>query len=268
MKMKTKIFTLTLAFICMFNLYTINAQTTAMDFNRADCNGNMQHLFADLDAGNAVVLEFFMRNCASCVNAGNDIMEMEMSILNEFPGKLKAYSIGYTNSYSKTQVLDWVNTNGFTHTVPMDSGATQVAYYGGFGMPTIVILGGSDHKILGSTYVGFSTSDTTQMGIDIRTFLNTATSIKSSISNLNSLSIFPNPAANNFNISFELKENANVKIDLYDLSGKLISNLTSEEMNIGNINKSFSTSSLQSGYYIVSLNVNGAISKQSLIVTN
>ena len=178
--MKKQIITLAVAVISVFTVQTAVAQTTGMDFNRKDCDGINQHLFADLNAGNAVILEFFMVSCNSCTTAASKINSMKANILTQYPGKVKSYSIGFSDnptSYSKSVVKTWANTNS-VGSIPMDSGAAQVAYYGGFGMPTIVILGGTNHALLGAPYIGFSTTDTTMMATSIRNYLSGATGIK------------------------------------------------------------------------------------------
>ena len=164
MKKLALLFVITSLFTSQF----IAAQTTAMDFNRMDCNGNHHHLFAELDSNHVAILEFFMNNCNSCIVAGNKIKNMKTPLDAEFPNQIHSYSFAYTNSYSCATVADWVSNNGFA-TVPMDSGATQVAYYGGFGMPTVVVVGGTNDDVLFST-VGLSTSDTTAMASAIRDF--------------------------------------------------------------------------------------------------
>src|SRR5436190_12402066 len=145
-----------ISFVLLFAAITAFAQTTALNFNRKDCNGVDRHLFADLDSGKAVILEYFMINCAPCPAAGIKLEAMKANLLTQYTGKVISYAIAFNNTYTQTQVKNWVTGNGFSM-IPMDSGAAQVAYYGGMGMPTIVILGGkTTHSVLGSPYIGFS----------------------------------------------------------------------------------------------------------------
>jgi hypothetical protein len=234
------------------------AQTTAMDFNRNDCNGVNRHLFNDLDAGNAVILEFFMNNCGSCVTAGGKLETMKSALLAQYPGMIKSYAIGYSNSYSTTLVKNWVTNNSFT-SIPMDSGAAQVAYYGGFGMPTIVILGGgTNHLVLGSPYVGFSTSDTTQMANDIRNFLNSANGISSNSVSATTVELFPNPAVESMNLDLVLSSPASVSIRITDILGKQLETVaTNENHNAGKSTKKISVSQLAKGAYILEITING-----------
>lgn len=264
--MRNRISTLVLG-LC-FGMLSISgiAQTTAMDFNRMDCNGNMQHLFADLDAGNAVILEFFMQSCTPCINAGNKLEAMKADLLAQFPGKIKGYSIGFTNSYTCASNLAWVNNNGFS-TVAMDSGATQVAYYGGMGMPTIVILGGgTNHSVLGSPYVGFTTSDTTQMAADIRGFLNTATGITNSTKFENGITVYPNPSNGLVNFSYDVTEAGNLTVEVIDLTGHKVIQWMNEVVPMGKVVKTFSTADIAAGSYVIKAIVNGTQSSHRFTV--
>ena len=168
--MKNKYFVLTLILASLLTTQT-SAQTTAINFNRNDCNGNAQNLFSELNAGKAVIIEYFMTSCAPCPAAGQVLEVMKANLLSQYPGKIKSYAIAFNNTYSCSTVINWVNTYSFT-SVPMDSGATQVATYGGMGMPTIIIAGGVNHQLLGAPYIGFVNGDTTQMASNIRAFLN------------------------------------------------------------------------------------------------
>ncbi len=61
---------------------------------------------------------------------------------------------------------------------------------------------------------------------------------------------FPNPFNPETKISFDLPEDANVKINIYDTGGRLVSNLVSGFYSAGHHSASFNASSLSSGIYI------------------
>lgn len=134
-----------------------NAQTVAMDFTQDDCNGNTVHLFEVLDQNNVVILEFFMDNCSPCIEAGNDLWPHFNDLQIAYPGHVEWYHFGFNNTYTCETVSNWVNENGFPSR-PFANGANMVAYYGGFGMPTIVVLAGANHEIIYSE-VGYSSGD-------------------------------------------------------------------------------------------------------------
>jgi len=248
------------------------AQTTPMDFNRKDCNGIQRHLFGDLAAGNAVIIEYFMINCAPCPAAGLKLESMKSNLLAQYPGKIISYAIAFNNTYSQATVNNWVTSNGFS-AIPMDSGATQVAYYGGMGMPTIVILAGkTTHSVLGSPYIGFNTNDTTIMAADIRTYLNslntgTTVGISTNASKIDGLSVYPNPANSDIVISFSLKQSADVIITVYDLNGKLVKRVETAQVN-GTYKKTISLSEISSGTYLVKVSANNQTVSQKITVVH
>jgi len=242
------------------------AQTTAMNFDIVDCNGGSHNLFADLDAGKAVIIEFFMTSCGSCITAAATLEDTKANLMAEFPGMIKAYAIGYNNTYTCATVNNWVTTNGVT-SYPSDSGATQVAYYGGMGMPTIVILGGgTSHALLSAPYVGFVTGDTTTMANDIRNFLN-GTGITENNGLIADINAFPNPVADNFNLSFILKENSDIKIDIVDLTGRIVISGTKQSYQSGTVNANVKVADLAAGNYMVKIDVNGKVSQKMISVS-
>jgi hypothetical protein len=243
------------------------AQMAAMDFNRMDCNGNGHHLFADLDAGNAVILEFFMLNCTPCITAGNKLETMKASILAQYPGKVKGYAIGFDDGYLCTDISNWVSSHGFT-SIPMDSGATQLANYGGFGMPTIVILGGgTQHSILGTPYIGFSTSDTITMAADIRNFLSGATAVAAPKAT-EKLEIFPSPSQHLAQVRMTLQTAGLLNLTVTDLSGRAIATVMNETVASGLVQRSLDTAALPNGYYFLTANINGQSTTQKFVVAH
>lgn len=266
--MKAKMYIFIAALSVFFYSKQVAAQTTAMNFSILDCAGNPHELYADLDAGKVVIIEFFMTSCGSCITAGNTLEALKSDLLVEYPGMVKSYAFGYTNSYSCATVSSWVTTNGFT-SIPSDSGAAQVAYYGGFGMPTIVVLGGgTNHEVLGSPYIGFSSSDTTTMGSDIRDFLNGNVGIEDHHEALENLNIYPNPANGQVTISFDLSTSSDMAIEVTDLTGRIVLSVMNEKLISGTVVRTINTSGLAEGNYLIRINRNGEISHQKLAIVH
>ena len=257
-----KIYTLFLGAAFLMSASSANAQTAAMNYDFIDCNGNPQSLFADLDAGKAVIIEFFMTSCSPCIDASADLEVMKAGLMAEFPGMIKAYAFGFTNTYTCSTINSWVTTNGVT-SIPADSGALQVAYYGGMGMPTIVVLGGgAAHTVLGAPYLSYTSADTTIMATDIRNFLNGTGITENNL--VSGLKLFPNPSADEVKISFELKEITNLKIELYDISGRLVTTVLDKKNQKGTIIEALNTTTYADGVYVLKINANGTITQQKL----
>lgn len=260
--MKTTILKTTLIIASLFSLQS-KSQVTAMDFNRNDCNGNPQHLFADLNSGKVVIIEFFMTSCAGCPAAGIVLENMKTNLLQQYPGKIRSYAIGFNNTYSCSVIKNWVTSNGFT-SIPMDSGAVQVAYYGGMGMPTIVIAAGTNHQLLGSPYIGFNNTDTTAMAGNIRTFLNSQVGIKENAKTISKVVVYPNPASTEVRVDLSLNESANVKIDVIDIAGRVVLSTPIENITTSTFSKQLNIASFQAGNYTIKISSNGSVTSQKL----
>src|ERR1041385_28168 len=102
---------------------------TPLQITGNDCNNYPHDLFADLDAGKAAVLFFFMYNCGICPPPANAIQTMMTNITDVYPGMVAGYAFPYDNSTTCTEVIDWCTNYGHLF-APYDSGAHQVAYYG------------------------------------------------------------------------------------------------------------------------------------------
>ncbi|HKR05289.1 MAG TPA: T9SS type A sorting domain-containing protein [Bacteroidia bacterium] len=250
----------------MFAVTISKAQTNAMQLSGMDCDGNFHDLFADLDAGKAVLLHFFMPNCGACPPPAQKIEAMANNILTVHPGMITAYAMPFNNTTTCAATSSWVSTSGLTLYMPFDSGATQVAYYGGFGMPTVVLLGGTNHRVMFST-LSFSTSDTTIMRDSILALLNSPTGIADLPGVVTSLEVFPNPATDNVTINLDLKGETALHIDITDISGKQIA-VIMNEIRTGIVSKQFSTAALPNGNYLVRLQMNGKTVNRKLNISH
>ena len=235
-----------------------------MQISGPDCNGITHNLFADLDAGKASVIFFFMPNCASCPPPAQKVQAMVNNIMATYSGKVTGYAMPFNNSTPCSGVALWTNLSGVPFYAPYDSGATPVAHYGGFGMPTVVLLGGSDHRVMFSTQ-NFTTSDTTIMRDSILALLNSPTAIADLKDDAAGFSVFPNPANENFSFSLTLKEVSDVMADVIDINGKQVAVILNEKLN-GTMSKQLSTLTLPNGNYFIRLKINGKTSTQKLSV--
>lgn len=82
-----------------------------------------------------------------------------------------------------------------------------------------------------------------------------------------SFSVFPNPAKQQINISYNLKQAANVEVNMYGMDGRKISNLLSNMVCEGNHTDNITLpSSINSGVYFIQLTSNGQSTVQKIIV--
>ena len=251
--------------LLLFTIMTTKAQTP-MQISGPDCNGVNHDLFAELDAGKAVVVFFFMDACGSCPPVAAKVQTMCNSILSNYPGMITGYALPYINSTTCTATANWVVNNSLPLYSPYDSGAVQVANYGGFGMPTLAVVAGSSHEVLYTT-VGYSSGDTADIATSIHGFFNT-TVVNELPAVEGALTIFPNPVNTQFNVQFNLKEAAEVSIELFTLHGDKVSMLSTEKMKAGFVQKAFAASSFAPGLYLVKTTINGNSSFNKLNISH
>ncbi len=231
---------------------------TVTDFTKKDCNGQTHHLFSELDSNNAIIVEFF-HTCLPCKDAAQAMKPMYQNLKTKYGSKVRFYGMPEDDSFDCSQVLNWVTINGFTSMVtPFDSGSVQAAYLGGMGMPTVAVLAGSGHKILylvNATTAAFAVSDTTIIGSAIRNFLDSTFAGVPSV-NLNaSVNLFPNPVSKNISISIEVKEAGTLKLEITNITGEKIAELTEEKIQTGVWNRNFPIS-LSNGVYFIRGRIN------------
>ncbi len=246
---------------------TISKAQTARQFSGLDCSNNSVDLFADLDAGKAVVIFFYMPNCGSCPPPAQKIQTMANNINALYPGMVKGYAFPYNNTTTCAVSTAWTTSSSVDQFyTAMDSGATMVAYYGGFGMPTVVLVGGLDHRTMFST-LSFSTSDTTIMRDSIMALYSQLNGVNQISSVVSRFAVFPNPATDMININVDLNETTDLLIDIADITGKQVA-LVMDEKSSGIVSKQFDTNSLANGSYLVRLTINGKTTTRKLTVNH
>ena len=194
----------------------VRAQTTALDFTANDCAGASHTLFSDLDAGYCVVIDLVMMGCPSCIPATHAIVDDVIPNTTN-PAMVKFYSIGYTNAITCGQISAWATTNGFTH--PVFAGmSAQTTYYGGMGMPTVIVLGGGSTHGVYYNELGHSASDNPT----IISAINSALLDANGVHELNTpnVGVSPNPASDVLTVSGPNWTNAIVM----DLQGREVLN--------------------------------------------
>lgn len=229
----------------------LNAQTTALNFETADCDGVNHHLFAELESGKVCILEFVMMGCQPCVTAGNGLKNIYAQFEASNPGKVHLYSMGFQNSISCTQMNNWKTANNFNHPV-FKGDANQVNYYGGMGMPTVVVLGGlSGHKIYYQNQ-GYSSSENAPIAAAINLAISESPVVSGTgeLQNDEHFTVFPNPFDNTLTIA--IKEMSVTHITLSDIAGREIMR-QDVPAGAGSSNVELLTESIQPGFYTVAL---------------
>ncbi len=88
---------------------------------------------------------------------------------------------------------------------------------------------------------------------------------EAAVASLN-LSVFPNPANENIHLTYTLSKRSEVSVKIFDVNGRVVSDLLNEMQSEGEQRLDSNTSALSKGVYIVMLNVDGNRSTQRLVV--
>ncbi len=247
-----------IAVLVLASTIRLSAQTVAMDFTQADCDGSSHHLFSELDQGKVIILTFVELGCSSCIVATNGLKNIVPQFAISHPDRVKVYNIGYTNSYSCSQMLNWKSSNGFTFPV-FTGGSTQVNYYGGMGMPTIAIVGANTHTVYFKK-LGYESTDDPDIISAIQTALQY--NPQGIVENLatQGIQIYPTLFSNSLNMRFDNKVAG--KVTIVDLMGR---DVFSQEIN-GQDQIQITTNNLGKGMYSVRFrNSNGQIGSQKIV---
>lgn len=100
------------------------------------------NLYERLDEGYIIIQEYFMIDCRPCITAGKSLEKIVKALKEKYPNRILYYQTVYENKSTPKQAVKWVKDNNFTPDEVFIQGGDEVGYYGGMGMPTIVILGG------------------------------------------------------------------------------------------------------------------------------
>jgi len=250
------------AFFSLFFSFAQAQPTTAMDFTMDDCNGNMRHLYGTLDSNHVVILEFFM-NCPPCVAAGQEMTPMHSQLSAEFPGKVHFYEFAFNNYMTCPTITNWMANNGIV-AVPFDSGAAQITYYGGFGMPTIVVAAGTQHTVL-HTNMGWTPGDTAAIAAAVRNFFNTI-GIEESPALSGEMNVFPSPAKQNVQLRFELKRAASPVLRIMNPLGQTLREFKPGEKTAGTHTINLFIGDLPAGAYFVQLSAGEAVLTKRFVI--
>lgn len=116
-------------------------------WTKKDVNGREYDLYSQMDSGFVIIHEYVMMSCRPCITAGKGLEKIVTSMRKLHPGRIKYFQTVFEDETNAATMKKWVKDNGFTPDAVFIKGAKEVAFYGGMGMPTILVLGGGKrHK--------------------------------------------------------------------------------------------------------------------------
>ncbi len=118
------------------------------NWTKKDCRtGRSYELYNQMDSGFVIVHEYVMMDCRPCITAGKGLEKIVQSLKGLYPGRIKYFQTVYEDETRCDRLEKWVQDNQFTPDALFIEGSKEVTFYGGMGMPTILVLGGGKrHK--------------------------------------------------------------------------------------------------------------------------
>ena len=199
-------------FIVIFISCSTLSQSTATDFTVNDCNGNSHHLFSELNNGKVVVIAWVMP-CPPCATHAVSAYSSALNFETSHPNRVKYYLVDDFANTTCSSLSSWANSNGLGSTTMFSDAAITMTDYGQIGMPKVVVVGGTDHKIY------FNKNSSTQGISDSISLALQATNINFGISEIK-IELFPNPSSDFLNISYNLTTTSAFKIELFNMIGQ------------------------------------------------
>jgi len=205
-------------------LHFSNAQVTiAGDWTKTGCNGGEHHLYSELDSGFVVLMEIVMLDgCMPCITAAHN-MEPFVDYYNAmYDNRVRWYSFGYNDTYPCEELNTWQSENAIPTNDLFVTGSDLAEYYGGMGMPSIIVCGRNTHTVY-YNHFGYIDADSTAFKQSIEYALGIAEPTAITDHDNFQFSIFPNPVSEQLNIN---TPNAMVeKLIIYNAAGQVVNNI-------------------------------------------
>jgi len=239
---------------------------TATNFTCNDCSGGSHDLFTELDAGKVIVLCWVMP-CSACIPASKTTYNVVTSYQTTNPDRVFYYLVDDFGDTPCSSLNSWANTNNIsesTYSKRFVNTAINMTDYGSTGMPKIVVIGGASHTV----YYNVNSS---VIATNLQTAIDNALAATSGIENNNSdlfnVSLSPVPSNNQTTLSVNLKSISNVKVEIYNVVGKKVSDVYNSQLKSGDNKLNINTFDFNNGMYFVKVSVADKIKTIKLIVS-
>ncbi|MFH0866804.1 MAG: FG-GAP-like repeat-containing protein, partial [Bacteroidota bacterium] len=200
------------------------------------------------------------------------------NIINFILGAATVTTQAATNVTPSSATLNGiVNANNYSASVTFDYGTTTSYGYNVNAIPGTV--NGSTNTNVSYQLTGLSSNTTyhfrvnatnaygTVHGSDM-TFYTSPSGIIEEVNGENNVMIYPNPFAHTTTISYQLPEKSNVKLSVFDITGKEIKSLVNQTQQAGEYKINFNAGSLPSGiYYYRLIAGNNAETGKMMVIT-
>jgi hypothetical protein len=240
---------------------------TATDFTATDCNAVSHNLYTELNAGKVVVIEWVMP-CSACIGGATAAYNAVQSFATSHPGKVVNFLVDDDGGTSCSSLSSWATTNGMDITKMSVFGNSgnliDEAQFGGSGMPHVIVI--SPNKTILLNLKNGNANNQTAITNAINLAL-APLSVHDMAEDVNSITLYPNPSSTESHLDYNLKQNSKVVIELFDINGKLITELFNGNAKQGENMLVVNTEMYSAGTYSVKLHTNEGTTTVRMLVT-
>jgi len=237
--------------VLFFSIGISFGQTNATDFTADDCDGNTHNLFTELDSGKIIVIAWVMP-CAPCGTYSLPAYVSALSYSSSHPGKVLFYMADDFGTTSCGDLSAFATTYQITDCTIFSDATIKMTDYGTNGMPKVVVLGGTDHKVYYNEKEGSISTQGVDAAIDEALGLSNGITENTNIKL--KLSSFPNPANDVLNVSYELDRASELIFEVLNISGANVIRTKSKEYKGPGIQTSeIDVSGLSGGAYFLKI---------------
>ena len=238
--------------ISVFSANFITAQT-ATNFTANDCAGTSHDLYTELDAGKVIVLDFVMP-CSTCIAPSQTAYNIAQSYATSNPGRVKYYLSSDDGNDACSAISSWGSTNSITSPDAVFATTSVVeASFGTGGMPKIVVIGRSTHKIFYTHNGAGISSSALQTAIDSALVPASPNSVTGPTEKSSIVSVIPNPVVTTADLVYSLPSNSFVTIQLYNILGEKMRTVFTGLQSAGNNRFNMNCTELENGIYFAKI---------------
>jgi hypothetical protein len=262
-----------LTLVVLIGLTPLTAQNV-MDFTMTDTDGNDWTFYDVLRQGNTVILDFMYVDCPPC-QASTPALQDIWSDYGKGAGSLYVMSFSTRASDSEAYVNQFRVTYGPNADYPAFTQQMCSQLYSFYAnqyqspccyVPLFVVVHPNVNdpgmSTIGHTATGWGAGTDSE----VRGDLPPSTVGVNEIAAINQVSIYPNPFLSEATIEFDLEESTNITVNVFDVTGKLVTEFGNTNYSIGNHKLTIDGSDMNNGLYYVNIITENGVMTEKLML--